>query len=515
MTGPHDDSAMALLAHKVAPFQFDIGYAASYASIRDQIVRAQMFVRAALAAGLVHTGQRINATHPLLICGAGVAGMAAAMEACRLRVHFILIDKKGDPDSKKSEPNGAIAGKGKRYVSPTMYEWPASISAEHAHPIRYIRFLGSDLSNPNFIFRLGKPVLISDFAKHVRKQVDAHSKKWLAAAAAGAITSNWYLRKTTISLTSKEALRATIKTGNQITALPPIEFETTRDINKGPFQFSCILFASGFSEESTDFCGKPMPTKPFWDADALLRPRLGTPVPSPTLLVVGGGDGAIQDAIRGLVDPRKIPHPTALWDHLSAGPLPAVPPGVIVPFALTPAIAMTTEELYRQILSVEMYSSLAYAWVPAKNIYKDIDGVYARLAEQYIVHQPDVVRRLAGILRKDVSSVTVSTSNGFSKTYALNRFLIHLLVKARQCLGAGYPTLQIRTSKAATFVPSPIDPAMGDVTFEDGTTAHFDHIVVRAGARHRAFQAIGLSGIAPSRVELGRLPVPLMAPDPV
>ena len=77
-----------LLAHEVAPFFFELGGRLSPVSIRDQMVRAQLLVDRAVIAKL------ISPSRPLLVIGAGAAGVTATIQAVEVhKVPTILIDR--------------------------------------------------------------------------------------------------------------------------------------------------------------------------------------------------------------------------------------------------------------------------------------------------------------------------------------------------------------------------------------------------------------------------------------
>lgn len=500
------ENVLALVAHKIAPFQFDISHSASSASIRDQIVRAQMVVRALLKSKLIGAGYGINSPSPLLICGAGVAGLAAAFEATRLGVRFVMIDKN------VVAPGGALAGTGQRFASPTMYEWPASIVDEHVHPLTHIDFLASGSPKNKFKFGVGKPELIQNLRSQVDAIVSASVVRWKIAAAKRDRTSSWLLTSTRIDKPSKDALRALLSPGITVSGLPEISFTRHHRAWPGKYKFSCILFASGFSVESTTLVNHDVKTPQFWEPDTLLDAALGTTT-KPMALVVGGGDGAIQDAMRALLQYKKAAHPLAVWEYLMRGPLPTNLAAVVMP-VLGGGGGIDEAELYRRILTVENYSAIAYSWVPNNRIYKDIDVIYADLAKRLIVRYPNLVQRLAELLRIDVQGVCISTRGGFSRAYALNRFLIHLINEARACLvSSSFPTLEILKYEIEKFAPLGVAKTEGSVTFANGTTRYFDLIILRKGAKYPAYQAIGITGVDAARIELGRLPVPMMAPN--
>ena len=100
-----------LLTHRITDFLFDIGCRFSPISIRDQMIRGF------LIADRLHRADLISERKPLLIIGAGVAGATAALVAAERNIPVTLVDKAGRAFLRQA---GAT-----RYISPTLYDWPA------------------------------------------------------------------------------------------------------------------------------------------------------------------------------------------------------------------------------------------------------------------------------------------------------------------------------------------------------------------------------------------------------
>ena len=489
MSTPADTAVFALIAHKIGPFQFDVGFGAVNASIRDQIVRAQMIVRG--IAAIIPSEKYRSKERPLLICGAGIAGLAAATEADRLGLAFIMIDKHGFP-------SGALAGKGQRYVSPTMYEWPADGFDAHRHPPANGAFLDAE-QDTGFPLNFTSPVTIEVVCDVLTNQVLPQLTDWKDYAAQEK-PGPWYLPYTRIAPSTKDDLQALLEspTGDGATpTLPPI-------LLNRPGVDQCvhvdwIIFAGGFAAEETTYAGKDFKTPPFWSQDDLAQAHFGMEdVPRVSAFIAGAGDGAIQDALRCLVC-EAVPEPIMIWKALLPDPAPH---GV--------------DALLNKILSLEQYCSTAFMWSGRKEVFESIDAAHADLARKLLKLVPDIAKKLSGILRCDVERVHIQRNRAyFTRCYPLNRFLIHL-VKTVLDGGAGVPDLSSRLCPQLTFGQGEVasaDLSPGATPGSHVWKGHTYHrVVVRTGANNKghAYQTIGLTGINPARTHFGRIPPPFV-----
>ncbi|WP_308921730.1 NAD(P)-binding protein [Janthinobacterium sp. J1-1] len=479
---------LALIAHKIAPFQFDIGFGVVNASIRDQIVRAQMIVRALAQLNESHR------TRPLLICGAGIAGLAAATEAKRIGLGFVLIDK-------EEFPSGALAGAGTRYLSPTMYEWPAHLFDEHRHPPADGTFLAAD-KKTGFLMNFTAPVSM----EKLRLDLEAKLGRNLITLKNNAKQfkkKNWYLPNIRIDDSSKKDLQSLLTPVDPIPTLPiglpPIILtDALSGVINRTIEVDWIIFAGGFSAEETNYAGIDFDTPPFWSSDDLTHLYFGiTGISHVSALIVGSGDGAIQDAIRCLID-KKVPHPVAIWKEIIKD--------------ITPNITHNPRNLdviLKEILSLDQYSNTSYMWSGKKEIFQSVDAAHVRLANELLALQPSIGNNIRSILRSDVSLVRIQRNRKyFTRCYALNRFLIHLIkivldIKQilRKCPKLVFGHGNIEESAIS------LAPDKKTYTWKSHT---FHRVVIRIGGKYKDYQTIGLSGIDAARVQFGRIPPPFV-----
>ena len=99
-----------LFHHLVEPFHINIGGRLAPLSIRDQITRGWLAVERAIEQGLIHDKRE------LLVIGAGVGGVTAAMTAATAGFKVTLMDQAWRPFSRHA---GC-----RRWVNPTQYDWP-------------------------------------------------------------------------------------------------------------------------------------------------------------------------------------------------------------------------------------------------------------------------------------------------------------------------------------------------------------------------------------------------------
>ena len=115
-------NTLSILALKVAPNVFDISSGLFHISIRDQMLRARTLVR-----DLDKGNQLVLPAAHVLIVGAGVAGVSAAMALGELVVETVVVDSAAEPFSVQKNVTS-------RFVGPYMYEWPSDFFDDQAFP---------------------------------------------------------------------------------------------------------------------------------------------------------------------------------------------------------------------------------------------------------------------------------------------------------------------------------------------------------------------------------------------
>ena len=364
-----------LLAHEVAPLCFEIGGILSPVSIRDQMIRGRWIVDRAMEAGLVLPGGN------LLIIGAGAAGVTAAIEGASRGILVTLIDTAPAAFTRQ-------AGCSSRWVDPTQYDWPVDHWAKSVFPWT----------------RPAMPL------------------SWRAGRA-NMLAIAWGLALRTAIARYGTLLNVSFGTG--LVGSPTVSGTTPAQLN--------VVFTSGISgyfdiAVSTVGFGTERTTSGtfssyrFWDTDPLEQANYGLPsTPSPSILISGGGDGALQDFIRVSTTAPSARH---IYDALSLSPN--------VLNALESAIQSAEDQAQRAYL----WGTPGSATVPARDhtiherLHQAFVGQVDVLANDPVVW-PGVVAALNKVVRP-AGGATVSLvypCTHFDRCYALNRFLVLLLAR--------------------------------------------------------------------------------------
>jgi hypothetical protein len=523
--------ALPLLAYKIAPRQFDLSYRFSNISLRDQIVRAQTLVRTLLATGLVAPGKADqNVDFPLLICGAGAAGLAAAKEADALGIRFVLIEK-GDV-----VPGGVLNKDADRYVSTAMYEWPLPNHMEHAYPLSKPALLGTDASLPSSLDLLFKaPARIAEFGASLANALRLDIPNWTKSftdfeAGRRKAGNSMLVKNASIAATSKTALKALLGAKVSIHGLPLLDMKLPRiELDyvsvKVPtdrtFQFAYVIYAGGFAKEAVAYAVQPDPiTKKlepqipyagyvhdeFWNKDRVFENHLGFGSGQPSVGILGSGDGALQDALRCLVG-SSHPHPLAIWDGLMAHRN-----GKSRALRYSPHV----QKALARVAAADLYTTGGAIWHHGTHVFRSLDDAFRAIIDDlYADEQLKLDSAIDSLVRGDVGRVTLVTQHGyFTKAYALNRFLVLLFARRFAKDGAGKVKLELRHGTVKTFAQIGSEVRGAELTIKSGKstmTCKCDLVIIRGGLDRSAvpFQQAGLTGIDTGRAGLGRIPAPI------
>lgn len=506
--------SLSMLSLKCAPHIFDLSSGMSNVSIRDQIVRATILVHDLLASG--------EPCRELLIVGAGVAGVSAAVEAAKAGVQVTVVDT-------DLAPLGLQASSKQRFIGPFMYEWPAPFHDCQDFPPHRWSGRGT-LPSKNFPTILGwqssLPMSSVDFAdtlcdwlrhfleifrhEHPTKPQPCFLMKADAAAVAEFVRNF-----------SKGHIKHGVVKGKSW-GLDDANDDNIRETVSIDIVPDFILLAAGMGKEQlslpTAISGKKDVTEEptegaFWGNDNLQanhRARIG---------IFGGGDGALQDFLRALT---PFDHPLQFMEHLKQDHI----------------VHALLEKEYAFLLSVEQQSRLQATWTSNPHVYKTLDleclDVARRLASDI-----NIRRRVANGLRE----MPATPASGddfvhlyvrdtfFGKAYLLNRFLVYLIYYCSLAASDEFfkkREFNLIFSTAAENVDWPYGksgPAC--VKLSSGSeykNVEFDTVVVRFGVKSEtisgykileetdakgATQMLGLSSEAKAtRTTLGRIPLP-------
>ena len=372
-----------LRAHNVGPFHFDIGGAISPVSIKDQMVRGHMIVDRAVEAGL------LDKQHPLLVIGAGAAGVTAALHASQAHnIPTTLVDREAAPFSRQR-------GCTSRWIDPTQYEWPLNHCFESRYP-----WIGSAVPLP-----------------------------W-SREFANLLATAWMQK-----LTPHPNLTVRLNTSVAWHQVIPKKSAVYVQLTSGrPRLYGTIISCAGFGSERctvNHYSGFR-----FWDSDNFEKPNMGLPSEEDaTVLISGGGDGALQDFLRivtrepGLGAYGKSPR--HIYESLKGTAQGGNSNDVLGQWA----------EVENALQSAEDQAQRAYIWGNTRDqdcrILLELHGVYVNAIDKlYDIWRTggilsEIERRLDLWIRNRLPKSThlVYPCNHFSKCYGLNHLLVLLFAK--------------------------------------------------------------------------------------
>lgn len=370
-------STVAPILHQVYPFFFNLAGRLSPVSIRDQLVRAQMLIDGMIQAGVIGSLNR-----PLLVVGAGAAGVAVAIRAAQKRVPTWLVDADSDAFNRQ-------AGCSTRWLDPAQYDWPLDHWHSTTYPCTPVAVTLPWTAN-------WSNLVAADWRIQLNGARTAYP--WLDV---------WYS-------TRVAAAAPSIGWGGR-----PIGWNVTfSGTFSGAKSFAAVVWATGFGAERCDigaYSGFP-----FWATDPFSHPNLGLPG-KPRVLLSGSGDGALQDFLR------------IVTKHHSARDA----------FDNCGLSADQRRLVERELQSAEDSAQRGYHWGPYPAVGGPHDhAVVNRIHEAHRVQaegllgppgstNADHVRvrtHVEAMLRDPLPDVTlVHSCTHFSNCYALNRFLVLLI----------------------------------------------------------------------------------------
>lgn len=425
--------SLALLSLKVASNVFDLSSGMNHVSIRDQIVRAQLAVRDL---------QRGSDTglESLLIVGAGIAGVFAALAAADLGVPEVVLVDVAD------EPFSLLRGVSKRHVGPFMYEWPSPFFGDQSYPSHRLTPWDGAGASP-LTWASTQPCSADQLASILTRELDVrlgdvHKRSPTICLGVDKTAVQSFVRRfaKTEARTALDRLQGRVRHIRE-------EFRQSDVLDykakvRGPVSISpqYVLLASGMGSEDcqlvqvdahgSPYRGKNFTGVRFWENDHLLNPSMA----KRAIYIFGGGDGAMQDALRALTGHC---HPLRILQLLERDPGTKV------------AMARFTAKL----LALDRQGRQYATWTRGAQAYEALDEACQKVAEQLARKMP-VRRQVSGALREGAGTVSLFVrERRFGKAYLLNRFLIHLIAA---CCRGGMPKGRRRMSLSLHFRQQPV-----------------------------------------------------------
>lgn len=386
-------NALSLLAHKVAPNVFDLSSLQWHVSIRDQIVRAQL-----LMADLKAADPKIDS---VLIVGMGAAGISAAMTACELGIPRVCVVDKANA------PFELLRGVSSRFVGPFMYEWPSSFHTDQSYP-SHASTPWMEQGHSSLTWNAKQPITADQLAT----ELSSCWTTWLASRISKGLSlpdtifnaDPAVVKSFVKAFADAEGMRANESADGQASQLKA-QFSAGRV----PLQPDYLILAAGMGKETLTLPGCRQVTPSFWGNDTLKHRSTR----HKQVVVLGGGDGALQDTLRALTN---YDHPLSFIQDLQRNS------------TFQSALAIELPALLDADRQMRQHS----AWVKGAQGQAMVDFACQQAAKRLAANST-VRRFVLGCIRPGTGIVWLCVAGThFDKAYLLNRFAIHLLLACYQ-----------------------------------------------------------------------------------
>lgn len=348
------------------------------------MIRGYLIVERALATGL------IGENRELLVVGAGMAGVVAAVTAAQRKIKVTIIDK--------GEILGKLAGKAKRFIDPTLYDWPA-LHWQRA------RFPFNDYSRiPLKYSHHSVGPMISAWRSAV---YDAENSGYLKQLSYTRLVN--YLRQSKNSAYPEDQIiKAYLK------GVPSPDSSVISDQSLREYKFGMVLSCVGFGKERCTV-GK-YTGYDFWDDTLYEEPNFGfTGGEKPNVIISGAGDGALQDYLLATTNQES---PGGIYKAIKK----KLPKNVIV-------------WIERRIHNAEDQARRSFHW--GSGAHHDHDTFkLLHLQHQRVIDlllkkfETELDQALSGIVKdvgQEINIKLLHRCDHFTNCYALNRFLVLLI----------------------------------------------------------------------------------------
>ncbi|MFQ6310677.1 NAD(P)-binding protein [Lysobacter capsici] len=461
-------NSLALIALKCAPNVFDLSSDMTHASIRDQVVRARLLAR--------DLAQLPKPPQSVLVVGAGFAGVSVAMALAAQKIKVLVVEVNRQPFQLQSKVSD-------RYVAPFMYEWPSHNADDQSYPPAGAPAWSDD----SILAGLWDAPAIATL-KQAGRDRGAWRKRWKRLhgvrshgpyPAEPPHWDEWFVRELRgqVPLPAKElARRARARLLEHLAAIPPtsaqlkiltgvdadaikrfvgafakqmgswyqsmssppipgsyrpwqhlrvvtgVDWLTSQPAHNVPCDVDAVILGGGAGPERVELDAYPFKFDAvgpaaglsFWDNDGWLGASADDHVG-----VFGAGDGALQDALRALTGHK---HPLMTIHAIRRDPRARA--------------ALTAVE--PELAAIDRQNWLAASWTQVseekgkprfhRGVLDEVLDQRCRAIACRLSEQPGINQAVADILLAGTGVVYhVFQENYFTKSYLLNRFLLHLI----------------------------------------------------------------------------------------
>jgi hypothetical protein len=366
-----------LLSHQIEPLHFNIGGNRSPLSIRDQMVRGSIFVQRAIEQGL------LDGDKSLLIIGAGVGGVTAAMTAASERVNVTLMEQEPFPFARHRNCG--------RWVNPTQYDWQLSHWKDG-----YLPFTDSPPMKLPWSRSERAHVIVGDWTTHY--------ETFLLGAFGGYITGRFNTKFLGVIGIASDLGPAWVV------------YQDDQDQYRVD-AFDVVLSAQGFGAEKCSLAVKhSFRGFEFWAADPFELTTLSLKQPQQKrVLISGAGDGALQDFLR--IVTTKI-SAIEIWHALNLEKVVGV---------------SFLDDKLRILADEDLHASRGLLWGTGERhdhpIFERIHTKYGKIVDELYAID-GVPSACDALLRRDADIIfLVYPCRHFGNVYGLNRFLSMLYIR--------------------------------------------------------------------------------------
>lgn len=434
-----EGNGLSLLANKCASRTFDISSGMVYASMRDQIVRAQLLIRD------LHRSQ--PDCKKILVVGAGLAGVCAAAYAASLGLDVVVLESGSQPFSLQRKVT-------KRMVGPFMYEWPSMISNVQDYPLKRASVSKGMTCMPSWTS--ASPMSADAFVQKIMPWYRSLKRKGCAPKfyyKCRRAYTKWYVQSfvNTHSVSPEASVPA---------QSPAISLKDGTE-----FSPDYVILAVGMGIErvhlidGTEHSPGCVKGTPFWKNDDLRD----VPNMNWSVGVFGGGDGALQDVLRLIT---KHGHPLDFIHALQTG---------------ANSIEVQIKKWLPELETLEQQSRLLATW--SQDVYDLIDKKCRNICRD-LASDPGVLNKVLSEIRPGNGTVThVHLGEHFTKAYLLNRFCVHLI---EQCMSKKVPPGTVKYTRITNShaTKAEIDATGKNVVYlSTSKILKLDRVVVRFGPR--------------------------------
>lgn len=381
------------VASKFAPRCFNLSYGYGGISIRDQVVRAQLLINDLFE---MKNESQVLSIATILIVGAGFAGTVAAICAAKRGFDVTLVDSRSGALSLQRNVEH-------RYVGAFMYDWPCVESDLQHYPPEIV--LGSvnyaEYRGP--FWEMALPVTAAELARQHLIWFDDEKTKPFSS---GSLVEIYEANSSSVQEYVKKFI-SSARMGKK-------RFSDEIDVGscRKRVDADVVILATGMGAEKCEvecYVGAKLIGNDFWSKHG--DDFRATRELSGNALIVGAGDGALQDVLRLM---------TRHEDVLS----------IIASMERHPVVGDVIKSVKPLLKAIQLQNMLAAAH-NAFGAHEKFDNRLKEIAKKIVSDNRYFFNEWAAAnLRSGLGKFYVFhiiSGENFTKSYLINKFIVHVI----------------------------------------------------------------------------------------